>query len=93
MKYKLLPLFDNLNHLHKNQEYAILPHPQFQADFNYSLNFLKSYTGSLGTFNSYREKPSVCCNGWLIKNQTLATLKREDIEQYIHFCQTHLNQG
>lgn len=88
MKYKLLPLFDSLNHLHKNHLHVVLPHSQFQNDFNYSLNFLKSYTGSEGTFNSYRREVERLLQwSWLIKNSNLEALKRGDIEQYIHFCQ------
>lgn len=88
MKYKLLPLFDSLNHLHKNHLHVVLPHGQFQNDFNYSLNFLKSYTGSEGTFNSYRREVERLLQwSWLIKNSNLEALKRGDIEQYIHFCQ------
>jgi len=88
MKLKLLPIFDNLTHLHKNHEHVALPDPRFHNDFNYTLNFLKSYTGSLGTFNSYRREAERLLQwSWLIKNKTVDELKREDIEQYIHFCQ------
>jgi site-specific recombinase XerD len=88
MKNKLLPIFDTLNHLHKNHEHVVLPDNRFQNDFNYSLNFLKSYTGSQGTFNSYRREAERLMQwSWLIKNKTLDELKRDDIEQYIHFCQ------
>lgn len=88
MKFKLLPLFDNLNHLHRNHEHVKLPDLRFQNDFNYTLNFLKSYTGSQGTFNSYRREAERLLQwSWLIKNQTIDQLKREEIEQYIAFCQ------
>lgn len=88
MKPKLLPIFDGLSFLHKNEEHAILPDKRFYSDFKYTLNFLKSYTGSLGTFNSYRREAERLLQwSWLIKNYTLDQLKRDDIEQYIHFCQ------
>lgn len=88
MKFKLLPIFDNLNYLHKNHEHAVLPEARFQNDFNYSLNFLKSYTGSQGTFNSYRRETERLLQWtWLIKNTTVDELKRDDVEQYIRFCQ------
>lgn len=88
MKQKQLPIFDNLTHLHKNHEHVILPEPRFQNDFNYTLNFLKSYTGSQGTFNSYRREAERLLQWtWLVKNTTLDELKRDDIEQFIHFCQ------
>jgi site-specific recombinase XerD len=89
MKIKLLPLFDNLNHLHKNHENVQIPEIRFQNDFNYTLNFLKSYIGSQGTFNSYRREAERLLQwSWLIKNKTIDELGREDIEQYIHFCQS-----
>lgn len=88
MKFKLLPLFDSLNYLHKNHENVVLPDARFQHDFYYTLNFLKSYTGSQGTFNSYRrEAERILQWSWLIKNTTIDNLKRDDIEQYIRFCQ------
>lgn len=88
MKFKLLPIFDNLNHLHKNHEHVVLPDMLFQNDFSYALSFLKSYTGSQGTFNSYRRETERLLQwSWLVKKATINQLKRDDIEQYIHFCQ------
>lgn len=88
MKSQLLPIFDNLTHLHKNHEHVSLPEQRFFNDFNYTLNFLKSYTGSQGTFNSYRREAERLLQwSWHVKNVTIDELKREDIEQYIHFCQ------
>ncbi|MBL7479115.1 tyrosine-type recombinase/integrase [Legionella bononiensis] len=88
MKTILLPIFDNLTHLHKNHEHVILPDTRFQNDFNYTLSFLKSYTGSQGTFNSYRREAERLLQWtWHVKNKTLDELKRDDIEEYIHFCQ------
>ncbi|HCJ1090289.1 TPA: site-specific integrase [Legionella pneumophila] len=88
MKTKLLPLFDNLNHIHKNHENVILPDARFQNDFTYCLSFLKSYIGSEGTFNSYRRETERLLQwSWLVKNSTIDSLRRDDIEQYIHFCQ------
>lgn len=92
MKFKLLPLFDSLTHLHKNHEHVVLPDARFKNDFSYSLNFLKSYTGSQGTFNSYRREAERLLQwSWLIKEVTIDELKREDVEQYIHFCQNPPN--
>ena len=68
MKPGLLPLFDSLDYLHKNIENVILPDPCFQNDFYHCLNFLKSYTGSLGTFNSYRRETERLLQWcWLVK--------------------------
>lgn len=88
MKSNISPLFDNINYLHKNAEYVVLPDARFKTDFYYTLNFLKSYNGSLGTFNSYRREAERLLQWcWHIKEMTLSDLKREDIEQYIRFCQ------
>lgn len=89
MKTLLLPLFDSINHLHKNLDNVVLPDARFQSDFIHTLDFLKSYNGSLGTFNSYRREAERLLQWcWLIKNITLNQLKREDIEQYVRFCQS-----
>jgi site-specific recombinase XerD len=89
METQLLPLFDNLDNLHKNLEHVMLPDSSKYNDFYYCLNFLKSYTGSLGTFNSYRRETERLLHWcWQVKKATLAQLKREDIEQFIRFCQS-----
>ena len=89
MKKRLLPLFDSMEHLHKNSDNVILPDSCFQQDFIHTLNFIKSYNGSLGTFNSYRREAERLLQWcWQIKNMTLAELKRDDIEQYVRFCQS-----
>lgn len=88
MKIKLLPLFDSLHHLSTNRDNAILPPEGLQKDFDHSLNFLKSYIGSLGTFNSYRreiERLLQWC--WQIKKMKLCELKRDDVEAFVRFCQ------
>ena len=85
---KILPLFDSLNHIHKNSDYVVLPEFCFEPDFTHTLNFLKSYTGSLGTFNSYRREAERLLHWcWQIQKKSLPELKREDIELYIRFCQ------
>ena len=88
MNYPLLPLFDNLTFLHKNHEHVVLPDNKFLNDFSYTLSFIKSYTGSQGTFNSYRREVERLLHWtWHMKQKTLDELKRDDIEQYVHFCQ------
>lgn len=88
MKQTLLPLFDSIDKLAKNHEHVLLPDEEARSDFSRSLEFLKCYTGSLGTFNSYRrevERLLQWC--WLVRKKSLNTLKRDDIEQFIRFCQ------
>jgi integrase len=88
MKQKLLPLFDTLDNLHKNAEYAVLPSQSVRDDFVRCLSFLKSYSGSLGTFNSYRRETERLLQWtWNVRETTLNCLKRDDIEQFVRFCQ------
>ena len=50
--------------------------------------FLQAYTGSLGTFNSYRRDVERLLHwSWHIAGKILEELKREDIEAFIRFCQ------
>ena len=58
-------------------------------DLVHSLSFLVSYNGSKATFNSYRrevERLLQWC--WLVRGCSLEELKRQDIEDYIRFCQS-----
>lgn len=88
MKTPLLPLFDSMDYLHKNAENALIPETRYQKDFLCTLNFLKSYVGSQGTFNSYRREAERLLQWcWHIRKCTLNELKRDDIEQFIRFCQ------
>lgn len=88
MKSKLLPLFDSLDHLHKNADHVRLPDPACMSDFLHVLAFLRSYIGSQGTFNSYRREAERLLQWcWHIRHASLKELKRDDIEQYIRFCQ------
>ena len=86
-KSTLLPLFDSLEFIESQTMPAYLAASQKQ-DFNYSMAFLKSYTGSKGTFNGYRrevERLLQWC--WHIQNKTLPQLKKDDIEAFFNFCQ------
>ena len=88
MKINLLPLFDSLNHIQQNLDHVILPDEKYRADFIHGLNFLKSYTGSQGTFNSYRREVERLLQwSWHIHNKQIPELTRTDIENYIRFCQ------
>lgn len=88
MKSHLLPLFDTIDYLSKNKEYVRLPDEQYRHEFEISLDFLKCYIGSQGTFNSYRREIERLLQwSWHIKQTHLKNLKRDDIEQYIRFCQ------
>lgn len=82
-----LPLFDSIEFIKKQVPPACLSQAQ-KKDFAVSLGFLKSYIGSVGTFNSYRreiERLLQWC--FLIASKSLKQLKRDDIEAFIRFCQ------
>lgn len=62
-------------------------------DFIKTKEFLKCYIGSIGTFNSYRNEVERLLHWtWIIKNTSLKNLKKEDIEDYIRFCQKPLKK-
>lgn len=57
-------------------------------DFGMVRGFLQAYTGSLGTFNSYRRDVERLLHWtWHIAGLILEDLKREDIEKFVRFCQ------
>jgi site-specific recombinase XerD len=83
----LLPFFDALNYIKKQLPPNHLSQIQ-KNDFSISQSFLKSYSGSLGTFNSYRREVERLLHWcYLIAYKSLKQLKRDDIEEFIRFCQ------
>ena len=77
-----LPLFDSLEHIHKISVEAT--QPKYPEDFEKVLSFLKSYTGSLGTFNAYRREVERLLQwSWHVADKSLKDLKREDIEMLV----------
>jgi len=79
--------FDSLEHIAECKAPAYLS-PEQINDFKMALSFLQQYTGSTGTFNSYRrdlERLLHWC--WHIAQKNLDSLKRDDIEDFIRFCQ------
>lgn len=61
-----------------------LIHPE---DFKKSLSFLKSYTGSVGTFNAYRRELERFLQ-WSsqVAHKSLKEITRDDIVAFIKFC-------
>ncbi|MCA6062314.1 tyrosine-type recombinase/integrase [Thalassolituus marinus] len=58
-------------------------------DLVHSLSFLVSYNGSSATFNSYRREVERLLQWvWLIRGCSLGELRRQDLEEYIRFCQS-----
>ena len=82
-----LPLFDTLEYIKKQAPSAYLSATQ-KKDFLMVVSFLKSYAGSLGTFNSYRREIERFLHWtWIIAKKSIKNLKREEIENFIRFCQ------
>lgn len=81
-------VFDELSYINKFNISALAIDQKFQNDFIQAHNFLKAYNGSVGTFISYRRDVERLLH-WssLIAKKTLAELKRQDIEDFIKFCQ------
>lgn len=83
----LLPLFDSMEFVKKQTPPKRLSQTQ-KNDFIASIDFLESYTGSLGTFNSYRREIERLLQwAWFIVKKNLRTIKRKDIEVFVRFCQ------
>lgn len=84
-----VPLFDSLKHFKQSAQPEKLAETLYQTDYDHAFLFLKSYTGSEGTFNSYRREVERLLHWcWLIKHTSLNALRREDIEAFVHFCQS-----
>lgn len=82
-----LALFDSIEYIGAQKSPAYLSKKQ-KEEFSICVRFLNSYTGSLGTFNSYRREIERLLHWiWVIRNKTLKTLKRENIENFLKFCQ------
>lgn len=57
-------------------------------DFEFASKFLYSYNGSTATFNSYRREIERLLQwAWHIRHISFLQLKREDIEDFVRFCQ------
>jgi len=85
----LLALFDDLKHIGEacGAIEAALSADQV-LDYRQSISFLKSYTGSQGTFNAYRREVERLLQwSWSVENKTLKELRRDNIEAFIEFCQ------
>ncbi len=81
------PLFDRIEFARNAFPPSEMESPK-QADFKYALAFINCYTGSLGTFNSYRREVERLLHwSWEVAKKTLPELRREDIEGFVQFCQ------
>lgn len=88
-KNMLLPLFDSLEFMKEGD--TLLSHipSQFSQDYLYAKGFLLSYNGSQATFNSYRREVERLLHwSWLYAQKSIKDLRRQDIENYLAFCQS-----
>lgn len=88
----LIPLFDNLVALKEMpaQEMQVISELQEPAkrDFVKSKQFLIAYRGSEETFKAYRREIERLLQwSWFVRHKTLVDLRRDDLEQFIEFCQ------
>lgn len=87
---KIIPkaLFDSLENIRDENNYSYLNENYVFDDIEIARKFLASYTGSQGTFNAYRREIERLIH-WcaLISFKDLKVIKREDIENYLYFCQ------
>lgn len=81
-------LFDSLEEIHQITAHPVGQVLKYPNDFKYALQFLRSYTGSKGTFNAYRREVERLLQwSWNIANKSIRELTRQDIENFINFCQ------
>lgn len=89
----LSPIFDQADYLDRKQ---LLPDYLeeffcYQKDFQGALSFLIAYKDIPATFNAYRREVERLLQwSWRIVKKSIYTLKREDIEDYLKFCQSPL---
>lgn len=81
-----LPLFDSLEYIDEFSSRKIAS--KNNMDFKKAYEFLKCYIGSKGTFNSYRREIERFLHWtWIVEKKPIKNLKREEIENFIRFCQ------
>ena len=85
---QILAIFDSLEYIKKQNDFSYLGNDYNIDDIKKAQAFLLAYQGSLGTFNAYRREIERLLQ-WcaLVVRKSLNNLRREDIEDYIKFCQ------
>jgi hypothetical protein len=72
----------------------IKPPTYSKKDYQIVLKFLYGYRGSDDTFSSYRrELERLIQWSWFVRNKSILSLKRDDIEAFIEFCIKPPNDG
>lgn len=85
---QILAIFDSLEYIKKQNDFSYLGNDYNIEDIKKSQSFLLAYQGSLGTFNAYRREIERLLQ-WnsLVSRKSLKDLRREDVEDYVKFCQ------
>jgi site-specific recombinase XerD len=83
-----LPLFDSIDRLGKQNYSNALGAHYCLEDIQKAVVFLTAYKGSVGTFNSYRREIERLLH-WsaLYSKKPVKELRREDLLEYVAFCQ------
>ncbi len=80
------PIFDTLEQLRMGDNPKVAY--AYPLDYQQGHAFLFSYRGSEATFNAYRrEIERLFTWSWFIEKKSIRTLSRQNIEQFIEFCQ------
>ena len=84
-----LPLFDTLADFRDGQRPDLSALPTFcSVDYAHAHAFLTSYSHNAATFNAYRREVERLLHwSWHLSQRSILTLKRAEIELYLHFCQ------
>ncbi len=92
-QYKAIYKDENPNHIITEWLALCFSHTKFKVpefaikDYQMALNFLYNYRGSSDTFVAYRRDIERLLQwSWLVRNQSILSHKREDIESFIEFC-------
>ena len=96
-KHPPKPIFVNLNDMENpfyqdgfevSGYFVDIPVAGSDKDFEYGCKFLYSYIGSSATFNAYRRDIERLLQwSWHIRSLSALRLRRQDIEEFIGFCQ------
>ncbi len=82
------PLFDTLDNLTSTEPVMPGHLPQATNDYFQALQFLRAYRGSVATFSAYRREIERLLQwSWYIARKSLTEIKRDDIENFVEFCQ------
>ncbi len=87
---QLTAIFNTLEQLKKEKNnFSFNNYPDFASnDYHLARNFLLAYQRNEDTFRTYRRELERYLQWlWVIKKQSLLTIKREAIEEYFSFCQ------